>query len=419
MFGAKLTLIVLTSQRLARIDLAGPRRRLRVERAMSCPANTATELAAAVAIAFRLGESTASKSPSYRLLPQSRRSVIVLSDDVWNDTITLPLDVTVLLQPAELQQALAIEAENYSGISAFSSKTTSRKLVDASSNSLDTSTTFSQNNTWWVAQSATSDLASISTAALACGFDFVGITHTQAHRLVGEKRDLPPFSPVGPVDLSNLDTQQSLLRFGSEWASALSTEGYELLIQPDSHSSPSGRVGWLQTSAALVTALVCTGIYHSRTAQLESANNQLAHSQKMLAEMDTTARKLRSAQTQWQQLSQKKNATAGPGAQSRLVRKTDRWQADGTAHWLAMFDAMSTVIPDDCWIESWHSTENSSILVGRSLNAQAVHELASRLDESLQDHGWQVQPPRIKPVETNLFDFEVPLRLEAKPGGWQ
>ncbi len=129
MFGAKLTLIVLTSQRLARIDLAGPRRRLRVERAMSCPRNASSELAASVAIAYRLGELPSAKRSPFALGAPHSRSVIVLSDDIWNDSIQLPLDVTVLLQENELQQALALEAENYSGIPALQSHFVCRKLL--------------------------------------------------------------------------------------------------------------------------------------------------------------------------------------------------------------------------------------------------------------------------------------------------
>ncbi len=63
----------------------------------------------------------------------------MLSDDIWNDSIQLPLDVTVLLQENELQQALALEAENYSGIPALQSHFVCRKLLDVSSNLVDVS----------------------------------------------------------------------------------------------------------------------------------------------------------------------------------------------------------------------------------------------------------------------------------------
>ncbi len=139
---------------------------------------------------------------------QGQRSVIVLSDDVWNDTLTLPLDVTVLLQPDELRQALAIEAENYSGVSAFQSRLAVRQLVYVSSNLVDVSSNLPKPSSWWVAQVSDQDLASIRAATDSCGVKLLGVTHPLAcWRAAGS--ELP-----AAIDWQD---QASLLEFGQHW----------------------------------------------------------------------------------------------------------------------------------------------------------------------------------------------------------
>ncbi len=94
---------------------------------MSCPRNASSELAPAL----RSLIAWASYHP-----PNARPSRSALRSPIgnraerryWNDSIQLPLDVTVLLQENELQQALALEAENYSGIPALQSHFVCRKL---------------------------------------------------------------------------------------------------------------------------------------------------------------------------------------------------------------------------------------------------------------------------------------------------
>ena len=413
MFGAKITLIVLTGQRLARIDLAGPRRRLRVERVMHCPATASSELAASVAIAYRLGESAGNsrfKLPSRH----GQRSLIVLSDDVWHDALSLPLDVTVLLQPAELQQALAIEAENQSGINAFSSRIASRRLVDISSNLLDMSSNYSSTTTWWAAQVAHSDLASMSVAAKACGVRFLGATHPQALWLA-ERREPMPFV---------LDDPQSLRQFGDAWAHALSGDGLELLVRPESQQSPQTRITWLQTAAALATTLVCAYAYQSQWSKWQSIVAKTEQYQQSLSDYEATTSQLRSAEAKLQQARQKLS-------QAEAIRVSQLFVAQGKelnperspdADWLSLFNALALHTPDECWIESWRRQDQHTILVGRALTAQAVHELASRLEPTLNQHGWQLNAPLLNQTDQGLLQFQLPLHVDHPTGqqrSWQ
>lgn len=401
MFGAKLTLIVLTSQRLARIDLASPRGQLRVERALSCPAIPASELAAAVAIAYRMGEpggnTTALRAPK----PNGQRSVIVLNDDIWNDTLTLPLDVTVLLQPDELRQALAIEAENYSGLSAFDSRLASRQLVYTSSLLLDASSNSPAANSWWVAQVSNRDLASMLAATTACGVKFLGATHPQAWWRA-HRSQLPA--------LENLADQAALLQFGQQWAEALSQDAFDLIIRPQTPGSQRSSLAWLQTSAALATALVCAGAYQLRSAHLQSAESQLKQLQQTLSEYDNTAGKLRAAENKLQLARQKLSLAERSAASTLLITKPSASQLVDTPNWLALFDALAIHTPDECWIENWHAADHTTTLVGRAASAQPIHELASRLEQALPSSQWTIEPPLLRQEENQLLHFELPLR---------
>lgn len=412
MFGAKLTLIVLTSQRLARIDLAGPRGQLRVERSLSCPAIPASELAAAVAIAYRMGEPGGNTTTLRAPKPNGQRSVIVLSDDIWNDTLTLPLDVTVLLQPDELRQALAIEAENYSGLSAFDSRLASRQLVDtsshlidASSNSIDASSNSPAANSWWVAQVSNRDLASMLAATTACGVRFLGATHAQAWWRVNRSQ-LP--------SLENLADQAVLLQFGQQWAEALSQDAFDLIIRPQTLGSQRTSLAWLQTSAALATALVCAGAYQLRSAQWKSAESQLKQLQQTLSEYDNTAGKLRAAENKLQQARQKLSLAERAAASTVLITKPSTSQLVDTPNWLALFDALAIHTPDDCWIENWHAADHTTTLVGRAASAQPIHELASRLEQALPSSQWTIEPPVLRQEENQLLHFELPLHSQTE-----
>lgn len=401
MFGAKLTLIVLTSQRLARIDLAGSRRHLRVERVLSCPPIASSELASAVAIAYRQGETTRHPGASSNSAHRGSRALIVLSDDLWNDSITLPLDVTVLLQPAEIHQALAIEAENFSGINAFDSRFAFRQLVDASTNLVDTSTNFGDSTTWWVAQLANTDLASMAASAQACGTRFLGATHWQAPWRTG----LTPSTS----SVFDLDSPEAWIAFGNRWAEALS-HGYDLLIQPAASDGQRQRLGWIQTSAALTTLLACAGIYHARTAQLQTTESQLSNLQKTLDEREAVAGKLQAATTKLQQ-TQKLPPSEAVRTQF-IVAKPEPAIGVDSSQWLAVFDALTTQTPDDCWIESWRSSDDQATLCGRAVTAQTIQELACRLEQALHDSDWQVMPPVIKLDESQLLRFELAIRAK-------
>ena len=402
MFGAKLTLIVLTSQRLARIDLAGPRKHLRVERVLCCPPIPSSELASAIAIAYRQGEPK--RHPGAAPISAHRRSraLVVLSDDLWNDSITLPLDVTVLLQPAEIQQALAIEAENFSGINAFDSRFAVRQLVDTSTTLLDTSTNCTNSTTWWVAQLANTDLASMATSAQACGTKFLGATHWQAPWRSGPNITASPEFDVA--------SQEAWMEFGSRWAEVLS-QSYDLLIQPAASDAQRQRLGWIQTSAALTTMLACAGVYQSRSVQLQTTESQMNNLQKKLDEHEAVAGKLQAATTKLQQIRQKMPPSEVARTQLVIAKPEPAIGVD-SSQWLAVFDALATQTPDDCWIESWRSSDERAILSGRAVSAQVIHQLASRLELALHDSNWQVMPPVIQPAESQLLNFELTVTVK-------
>ena len=122
------TLLLITQSQLARIDVAGGK----------------SPRAKGVWIRDRIpGESIATLcDAAIRLGPKKTGDVWVFSNEFWTGVVHLASDVAGALDADELDQAIALEAETYSGISAFESRLGLKSLPKD----------ISGEARWWVSQ---------------------------------------------------------------------------------------------------------------------------------------------------------------------------------------------------------------------------------------------------------------------------
>ena len=114
MFAHCHTILLITRQVLARIDLTG-RRRLRVKQIWTQPSCDYDTILSELSRTLKLG----TRRPSH---------VTVVSPDFWTDVPSVPADVAAIAKANEINQALALEAEVESGQSAFDSRTIALKI---------------------------------------------------------------------------------------------------------------------------------------------------------------------------------------------------------------------------------------------------------------------------------------------------
>ena len=149
----KLTLLLISQKQLARIDVVSGKR-ARVKNHWIRERLSGESLATLADAAIRLG-------------PKKTGDVWVLSTDFWTGVVHLTSDVAAALDGDELEQAIGLEAETYSGISAFESR-----LGISSLPRDDTG-----ESRWWVTQVSHSDGQSIDQAIKQFGGKFAGAAH--------------------------------------------------------------------------------------------------------------------------------------------------------------------------------------------------------------------------------------------------
>ena len=153
------TLLLITRQTLARIDVV-PGSNPKVLRHWQRTRFESESLATLVDATCRLGK----RKPG---------TVVVLADQFWNGVVGLPHEIVAGIGGSELLQAIALECESYSGISAFESTTAACPIhQDASGD-----------KRWWVTQIANADIRAIIDAVQQCGGTLVGLANPASARL--------------------------------------------------------------------------------------------------------------------------------------------------------------------------------------------------------------------------------------------
>ncbi|MEM6470309.1 MAG: hypothetical protein AAF802_12205 [Planctomycetota bacterium] len=179
---SKRTILLITDATLGRFDLSGGAAPT-VTSSWVRPSFTSQSAGTLVDAALRLGKSR-------------RRQVYVLTTRCWTGSVAIGPDLVSGSSGDDLEQMVALEAETYSGISAFESSTSIRPLPpDALGDAR-----------FWLTQIPDTDLRSIDEAVRQAGGKLVGIGHP-AVPTVDAKGPTEPWS-----SLQNWDEATLLIR---------------------------------------------------------------------------------------------------------------------------------------------------------------------------------------------------------------
>ncbi|MEO1528861.1 MAG: PilN domain-containing protein [Planctomycetota bacterium] len=147
------TLLLITGSQLARVDVTVGKNP-RVQGVWTLERLPGESIATLADAALRLG-------------PKKCGEVFLLCHEFWTGVIHLASDVAGALDGDELDQAIALEAETYSGVSAFESRLGTKPLPrDASGESR-----------WWVTQVPQADWNEVNQAVQQFGGKLAGIGH--------------------------------------------------------------------------------------------------------------------------------------------------------------------------------------------------------------------------------------------------
>ena len=451
-----LTLILILERQLVRMDVPG-RRRSQVKGIWRRDRFEAESLAGLTDAALRLG-------------PKRVGDVWVLSGDLWTGVVPVAPDIAGMLDGDELQQALALEAENYSGIPAFESEIGARKLPADSRG----------NHRWWLTQIPSDQWQDVKRTVEQFGGKWGGMAHPTIV--------LPPDNPsdsdswrsiqsfgdttvavlglgnkvVDVLSLGNISTQRTRsqlaewreetrteqevvswisdgalpaeLGTGTDWHLDLSVElANEQLITTWALAAVAGlstksndgvnelpriaaevppmsseRALLISVGLAAVVALGCFGLYRA-------ANNDLTA---ITAEADRQEQQKRGLAAKQRNLTKRvevlrkelKAILARNERFDRNLAKASRIRQFGRVRWLKMLNALSQS-HGDCWVREINGDHKTAVVHGMAVDVRDVTAFASRLERLASPHGWRVHPARTEFKELPLVHFEIKLDI--------
>ncbi|MEM9827985.1 MAG: PilN domain-containing protein [Planctomycetota bacterium] len=452
---SKRTILLITEATLGRFDLSGGASPSVTESWVrpSFASQSAGTLADA---ALRLGKSRG-------------RQVYVLTTRCWIGSVSIGPELVSGSTGDDLDQMIALEAETYSGISAFESASANVPLPNDALG----------DHRFWLTQIADSDVRSIDDAIRQAGGKMLGIAHPAVPRVI------PSASPTEPwCSLQNWDESTLLIRgngdaiadfhsMSSGLQSQRTVQEFETFFQaaaPDSslqwigpgeltpsiadlppaqgHQTISTTsesdlsrwaAAWMASQAkpgaggplitipkkpmsreagigiAAVLGLLMMGLCfaHYRYMKQQYADID-GNVQQMRGQQD----RLKNDKDRFTELQKEKDA-AEEQVQTLVaqIRKTRLDVATakqvvkrGKRRWLSLVDSLVDVSDDDGWVREIESTDETVSIRGLATNDAAVHRLAARLESTSAAELWQILPASTSnDPDTGLIEFQIEL----------
>ncbi len=391
------TILLITRQVSARIDLSG-RKRLSVKHVWTGPGCDYDNILPAVPRALKLGTRRAGQ-------------VTVVSPDIWTGVLSLPTDVAAIASENEVFQALALEAEVDSGISAFESRTNAMRIEDADR---------SDESLWCVSQLALRNLQELSNALRTLGSHLHSVAHPMAAQLVRSEH-----VSVAMVE-SLLDSWRDSIAMDAEgiqelasvWADCLSlTPAHPLLMMAELDSAvaktPSAA---LAISLALLAAGGCAVWQQQVQKNLAMTTQSIEKFEKQQSQREATEAALKSAEASAAQLRQEILKT-----QANRLAAERQLQLAGATHmlhnrrWSALLDGLAEAASDGCWVQKIESSSVQTIVHGLAIDNAEANGFAGRLELALKGTGWRAIPAATSQTAKGLIEFKIVLKATLKP----
>ena len=400
MFTHRHTILLITRQVLARIDLTG-KRRLSVKQIWTQPSCDYDSIQSEVLRTLKLG----TRRPTH---------VTVVSPEFWTDVLSVPADVATIAKENEINQALALEAEVESGLSAFDSRTIAFKIHDLDERNED--------GQWCVTQVANAQLRELSHTLRMAGTRLHGIAHPLVAQLAAAKslsvegvqellrpwREKTEFTEVAMATLATLAT---------DWAACLTLRPkFPMLMMAQAEALSNAQPIALSASLALLAAGGC-GWWHWQSEQCLAATTQaIERLEKQHSQQEATEAVLKNAEASVVQLRQEV-------VKAQSVRQTveRQLQLAGATHslhnrrWSALIDALAASAAANCWVKKIESHSVQTVVHGLALDQAAANGFAGRLELALNGSGWRTAPATTAVSPHNLVAFQIVLKAKLKP----
>ncbi len=393
MFAPSHTVLLVTRQMLARIDLTG-KRRPKVKQIWSQPGFDYESILPELNRALKLGPRPG--------------CITVVSPDYWTDVLAIPSDVLAIAGEQEVLQALALEAEVDSGLSAFESRT-SALLLEA--NTID-------EKSWCVTQISNPHIRELTQIAKSFGT----LLFAAAHPVVAELAVIGSATAAQASegiqswrDLSNV-TQEQLEAFANNWANCLGLNPrHPLLVGSVGTPTMSQPMAW--TASLAVFAFGGCGLWHWQTQQcLASAAQTIERLEKKQSQLDSTETALKAAEAKLAKL--QADVAKAQTVKQITARQLDiatSMHAQNNHRWVALIDALAASTDGRCWVKTIESTSVQTVVQGVAIDSAAAHQFAGQLESLLLGSGWYATPAATAPSTNNLVEFRIELNATEKP----
>ncbi len=395
MFAPRHTLLLITRQVLARIDLTG-KSRLHVKQIWTQPSCDYDVLAPEIERALKLG-------------PRPGR-LTVISPDYWTDILSIPSDVVAIASESETLQALALEAEVDSGLSAFDARTAAVRL--SSSNSDDSQ--------WCVSQIADVQLRWLSEFAKSSKTRF----NAAAHPVAAQLALIENVSVEQTAELLQRWREQTefsveqVAELAQAWSVCLASTPRSPLLLSELEVVTASQPLALTASLALLAFSGC-GLWHWQSQQcLASATQAIETLEKTQSQHESTDAAMKSAEGRVAQLQLDvtKNQTARQTTE-RQLEIAAATHAQNNQRWVALVDALAQLADGSCWVQKLESTPFHTVVHGLAIDIAAANRFAGRLEHALQSSGWKTIPAKSSVTSNGLVAFDVVLEAKMKPKG--
>ena len=377
--------LMINDTSIVRVDIV-PIDSLQIVSSRHLERSESSELGDAVAQAMAL-ETQASDS-------KTAINTWVLSDEVWSGKVDLPKTVVEAINPKELQQALALEAEHESGISAFDSRLISvpLELTGIESN-------------WWVTQAEQSHWDAVK-AAVPAWASFAGLTALSSSNDLDRSADLE--------EGATFDDSYALRWLADELSDAVSRP---VIIDRDDVAVADEQKRFRLFVAAAIL-LVCFGGNALGNYYVSNATDDLSRLvdremglRKRLKRADLEARKISQAQ---QQVESEQVSIKQRRLQADQQHRLWSVQRQRPAQVLR---ALAATAGPDHWIQKIQMTPQRVILAGLAVDSAAVTTLAQAIELELGRMRWAVEPAEMRPEMGRLISFQLKLVPDDQPIG--
>jgi hypothetical protein len=394
---------------------------------------TATQSAELVSRYDRVGDEPIAGCVAAVLRGATAKRVWVASTELWVGEVAVDRETLALLGNEGIAQTLAIEAEGYSGISAFLSRIAYHRIAGGSG------------NRYAVLQLSEVDFGDIDAVVKASGGKLMGVGSAgitvppqpsnrpnggaademivceldSTTTLLSTRGELT-FRDSG-VDTSNLadatdhltfaawSDADSVVRWAGLWLSQPIDADRDCLIVKQ-EKKPIASSTW--TAIALGVAgllLVATSMYQWKmNQQLERLNEEITMMRDSKAQLDNLRKSLKADESllaeEREKLTSERQRVVDASQQVRQISE----QLDSRRmRWQGLMNAIASSLDPGCFLQSMKPISDRTQLIGYCVDAQEANRSAESLNRAIEQAGWAIGPAEIEFTDMRLYQFKI------------